>query len=744
MQRSLSILTIVSILILVNVTPCFAIDTLIIAFGMGESIGDDWLELLNSNSSSLHMEIIRHEDVQAAHILAQNGFKISMVISQLRSAIPIENAHAIDLYYNHSLLKYVYRTIDQIFEVDPGEGLGLNPERIYQITLGDEESPPPEWHPSVLRHNESFHEETGYWIKLEGPNATSYELIRHWVAEKSVWVYNQLYNYAKNKWPHLIVNQAWLNDKVYPGLLSDSWSGGGYLTGGSNNPFALYFTSRFSKTHSPNTRVSAVNWGTQSWPIEWGDFLGGFEPMRIAAWTTYLSGADAIIWFDLHPYLGWGWQRNDTLGKRLYLYTQRLASELNKLPPLKSQPRVLVVQPVGDVELFFAAESFLLTEFDTTFEEFLAKTDMNLKKYDLIIFGDQGFHNETVGKLNDYVRSGGNLALIGDFGRPEGYEPHHAYLECARPRLLIEKEAWGTVWAGHTTLNVSTPNLLNFNMNHDAPSSHVGYLHTSNTSGNYHPIGDFYQIDENGTTTQSDGYPLILYHNSSNPSEGYVLYFGYDFVSRDPDWVWYNNEDLQYTRQVIREVLQAYGRNVLGLNDTITTPETENLLITQGLLDDRTILAGLSNFLQNWSYTYIPIERDVNYTLDLSRFGLTDGNYWVHSLDKNSSIGQFTSHNLQLTVPIHLEETNDTRLLLISKEKPTPDYWINIYPPIPTVEEVEGPSLLEFLEQRNYQAAESKNEFDASIVIMSAFGIIITGIVFQSKKQLRFSRYHNG
>ena len=91
-----------------------------------------------------------------------------------------------------------------------------------------------------------------------------------------------------------------------------------------------------------------------------------------------------------------------------------------------------------------------------------------------------------------------------------------------------------------------------------------------------------------------------------------------------------------------------------------------------------------------------------------------------------------------------MEETNDTRLLLISKEKPTPDFWINIYPPIPTAEEVEGPSLLEFLEQRNYQAAESKNEFDASIVIMSAFGIIITGIVFRSKKQRRFSRHHNG
>jgi hypothetical protein len=417
--------------------------------------------------------------------------------------------------------------------------------------------------------------------------------------------------------------------------------------------------------------------------------------------------------------------------------------ELNKLPSLKSQPRVLVVLPIGDAELNFAAESFLLHEFDATFEDFIAKSDINLAKYDLIILGDRGFHNESIGKLNDYVRAGGNLALIGGFGRSEFEEPSHPYLNCSRPRLLIEEEAWGTGWKGHTTINISTPNYLNLDMNYDAPTSHVGYLHTTNTSGNYHPIGDFYDIDENGTATPSDGYPLVLYHNASNPSEGYVLYFGYDLVSRDPNWVWYTNEDYQYSRQVIREVLRAFGRNILGLNDTITTPETENLLITQRLIDDRTILAGVSNFLQNWTYTYIPTERDVNYTLDLARFGLDDGDYWVHSLDKNVSMGQFSSDNLQLSVPIHLEETNDTRLLLISKDIPTPDYWVNIYPPIPTPEDVEGPSLLTLLEDQYYQAIESNNDIDASIIISSAFGIIFTGVLIGYRRRSRFSWFHD-
>ncbi len=722
------------LLILVNFTPCIAIETMSICFG----IGDDWKDLLATNSTYIHTDVITHKDVRAIHMLAEHGFKIS-TIAHLWGDLPIEEPHAIDLYYNESLLELVYRAIDQVFDVDPAQGPGLNPERVYALVLGDEESPRNRVHPSVVRHNESFHAETGHW--LGPPNPELDEVVNTWIGEKTVWVYNRLYEYAKTKWPHLRVGQAWLVDTVRPGLMSDSWGGGGFLSSGANNPWCLYGNTRFSKTHSPASKVGAVIWGTQSWPYEWGDIVGGFENTRIATWVTYLSGADLIVWFDWHPSLGWGWQRNDTLGKRMFLYTQRLGIELSRLPALNSQPRVLVVGDIGDPELNFVRESSLFHEFDTTREQFVAHTDMNLSKYDLIIIGEWTYYDETVEKLNDYVRSGGNVAFLCGLGYTVNQDPMNVYENDTRStRFLIEEDVWNSFWGGHTTLNVSSPNHLDLDMNYDAPHSICSLLHTSNSSGNYHSIGEFYSIDENGTATLLDGHPLVLYHNASNPSEGYMLYSGYFDLSRRPDWEYpYTNDDLQFTRQVMRDVIRAFGMNVLGFHDTITTPETEHLLITQGLLEDGTILAGISNFFQNWTYTYIPVERDIDYKLDLGRFDLADGDYWVHSLDTNASIGLFTSVDSLLTIPIHIE-ANETRLLLISTEKPSPDYWINTSPPIPTPEEVEGPSLIAYLERQGDETVEPSVRPPVPLLLVGVAGFIPVNALLIYWRRRRISR----
>ena len=703
-----------------NVTPCKAIDTYLLC---PSGIGDRWKNLLAYNNTIIGTGILSHEDVRAVHMLAEHGFKIGMG-GNLWGELPLESSHAIDIYYNESLREKVYRTIDQVFDVDAAEGLGVNPERVYSFVLGDEEGPAPEWAPSVIRYNESFHAETGLW--MTAPNPTLDEVLYNWIGEKTVWVYNNLYDYVKTKWPHLEVSQAWLADLVRPGLKSDTWSGGGYLTGGTNNPWTLYHSTRFSRTHSPNSSVGAVIWGTQDWPMEWGDTVGGFENMRTHAWVTYLSGIDHIAWFDMHPELGWGWERNDTLGKRLFLYQQRLNEELNKLPTIHSQPRVLVVGFIGAQELNFLREAFLFHEYDWTWEQFIAYSDMNLSKYDLIIIGEWTYYDETVKKLNDYVSAGGNLAFIGGLGYYSYLDPVNVYENATRStRFFIEEEARNIWGGGHTTLNISTPNLLNLDLNYDALSSSIGLLQTSNISGNYHSIGEFYSIDEYGAATLVDGYPLVLYHNASSPSDGYTLCFGYRYLSTESEPIdEYSHENQQFTRQVIREVIQAFCRNFLGFNDTITTPETEYLLITQGMLEDGSILAGISNFFQNWSYTYIPVERDIDYKLNLDRFDLTDGDYWVHSLDKNESIGQFTSLNSVLTVPLHVD-VNATRLLLISAEKPSPDYSINIFPPIPTPEEVEGPSFIAYLENLQESTAEPSVRIPVPVFLESMLGFIL-------------------
>jgi hypothetical protein len=713
LRRTTFCLFVVFSLVFVNVTPCTAINTLSICF----DLGDNWQSLLTANSTMIQVGVVTHEDVRAVHMLAGFGFKINTVTG-LWGELPLDDMHAIDVYYNKTLLDLVYRSIDHVFDVDPAEGLGLNPERVHSLTLGDEESLPPEWHPSVLRHNETFHDETGLWMGQPTPEL--HEILDRWIAEKTVWVYNKLYDYAKTKWSHLEVSQAWMPDSVEPGLKSDTWGGGGFLTGGTNNPWKLYHATRFSRTHSPTSSVGVVIWGTQYWPIEWGDIIGGFENMRTHAWVIYLSGIDHIAWFDMHPEFGWGWQRNDTLGKRLFLYQQRMNTELNKLPTLNSQPRVLVVGYIGDPELNFAIESLLLHEYDWTWEQSIAFSDMNLSKYDLVIIGAGPFHEETVVKLNDYVRSGGNLAFIG------GLNPDNIYRNGTRVvRFFIEDEAWITYGGDHTTLNVSLPNQINLEMNYDAPFSRCTLLHTSNSSGDYHSIGEFYQIDEFGTITPLDGFPLVLYHNSSRLTDGYTLFFGYyHLVNRTEEVYAYSNEDQQFTRGVIRDVIRSFAQNLLGFSDTITTPETEHLLITQGLLEDGSILAGISNFLQNWTYTYILVVRDIDYKLDLDRFGLPDGDYWVHSLDKNVSLGQFASLDSVLTVPIHIG-VNETRLLLISTEKPSPSYWINIFPPVPTAEEVEGISLIEYLEIKQEAASELTPQTPAPIIETGMLGFIL-------------------
>ena len=98
------------------------------------------------------------------------------------------------------------------------------------------------------------------------------------------------------------------------------------------------------------------------------------------------------------------------------------------------------------------------------------------------------------------------------------------------------------------------------------------------------------------------------------------------------------------------------------------------MLITQGIVGDGLLLAGISE-LNNTI-------RSFNYTLDLSQFGFPDGNYWVHSLDSNSSLGQYTSENN--TLEFHIDViANGTRLLLISETQPNPGYSIDILPEIP-------------------------------------------------------------
>ncbi|MFQ6123594.1 MAG: hypothetical protein ACE5R6_03180 [Candidatus Heimdallarchaeota archaeon] len=79
-----------------------------------------------------------------------------------------------------------------------------------------------------------------------------------------------------------------------------------------------------------------------------------------------------------------------------------------------------------------------------------------------------------------------------------------------------------------------------------------------------------------------------------------------------------------------RKVFRAFAK-FLNISNNVSIKDNENILITQAKLDEETILVGFSNFYSEY--------RSITYSLDLTPFGLQDGNYWVHSLDMNAIAG---------------------------------------------------------------------------------------------------------
>jgi len=678
--------------------------------------GAQWYVFLSVPVTDITTGVVYREDVRALHQLAEHGFRIG-VGANIWDRFP--EYTILDFYYNSSRLRELERAIDQVFKTDPGQGPGVNPERVWSLTLGGEE---PFWHPGFpsdnpmyAPFNETYHSETGFWFKpYDKMNWTEWRVAVDWATEKHVWVFNHLYDYVKTKWPHLVVFQSFF-PPVYDGLgaapfelKADAFSIDGYLAGNRDNPWMLYWTQRWYTTFAPDKEFHMVLWGQEPWP--WEGELGGAEHIRRNAWVSYLGGPDAIWWFTWNPTYGDGWERNDTLGKKLFLYINRIAAELNKLPAFKSRPRILLIGNENEFigpETGWPTELGVFTEFDIMDCRFFAKDNVNLSQYDLVIYGSTPKTEAFVRKMNSFVQSGGNVLFIGGTGMAENW-----YRNGTRQVLLsIEKNATEIWLGGYVRANVTLPNPLGIELEKDLYSFGGRMLKIDNSTGDYHAVGEFYQVEEDNSTTVLEGYPLILYHNSTAPDSGWVLYWGGLVFSEDEGFSWEDRRDMVFVRNIIKTIIRGFGFNFLGLNDGISTEETEFMLITQAQVEQGTVMAGISNFQINSWENYTAIDKDINYSLDLERFGLTDGDYWVHSLDSNETLGQFSSSDGILHVPIHVP-ANATRLLLISKDRPAPGYCVDIFPPVPTDEDIAAwppPHPEVSLELRSFQDRSSNS-----------------------------------
>ena len=674
------------------------------------------------------------EEVRNLHQLADEGVKINYNL--LWWGEPGIEGTPLDMFYNETFREQICQVIDYNIDGSPPDfyhGLhewkGIDPEKLWAVTLSAEEPFSSYSWTHLAKYSDFYYEETGFQLKSE-MNETEWHVYREWLNEKTVGVFNYLYDYVKSKWPHFKVFQfvgmaaaAWLGyDLAAPyelkadGFMMD-WYG--------YEPWRLYDLIRRYKTTLPDKEFHITLWGTQSWP--WEGELGGFEPIRRHAWIAYLAGADAIGWFTWHPTEGWGPFRKDPLGQRLFVYVNRLNRELMKLPVMKPKPQVLGVG--GEFIGFFTDPSFFqgfggFIEYDAVNQRFFAKSDMDLSKYRLIMVAEHTYFDEAVRKLNDYVEDGGNVIFLAG----TGWNDKNIYGNDTRDRFLIEENAVQSVVAGHVRINISRPNILDLEMDYDGRFHETFVLQIKDLNENCHPIGDFYLIEEDGATSEIADYPLILYHNRSNPNSGWILYWGAAKSSRTPGVTWQNYGDYQLFENyrdmkfLYKEVFRAFA-DFLNISSSVSTRETENVLVTQSKLIDESILAGLLNF--NFD------NRSIMYSLDLEYFGFPDGEYWVHSLDENTTVGRFQSHASKLEIPMVLPGKYATKLFLISQEKPEPSYSVEVSPEIPSVEDVdiyEEPTL--FPPLWSYGTAEKEPYSQVwSISVSSDGDYIATGSI---------------
>ena len=519
---------------------------------------------------------------------------------------------------------------------------------------------------------------------------TEWQVAAEWINEKGVWAYNYLHDYVKTNWPHLLVFQYMIMTPVWgaadelcapyelkaDGYVMDCFSSHSF-------PWILYETTRRYKTVFPDKLFHLDIWGT-IWDFlnEAGDGLyykvGSFEQIRRESWLSYLSGVDILGWFDWGPENNdssnwkWGHERTDKLGRQIIAYVDTLAGELSELPIMKPKPEVMIIgdgYQTGEA-MTNVAEVGLFTEYDLMNQRCFSMTETDLSDYSLVLLTDIPFYDEAVSKLNEYVGNGGNLILLGGIRNPGELLTSELFpIETNTSESILD--------VGHIRINITTPNLISLNLEYEGQFHITSTLRIQNITEDFHPIGDFYLVDESGNTSEMDDYPLVLYHDSSNPQSGWILYWGALHSSTAEGTT---NENYAFEKQIdlwylYKQVVRSFA-NFLNITNSISSNETEEMLITQGIVEEGILLAGIQNFKNE--------EREFTYSLDLSKFDYPDGDYWVHSLDENSSMGQHTSNDQILRFNVQVTP-NGTRLLLISTEKPSPDYAIEIFPSIPEI-----------------------------------------------------------
>ncbi|MHA1778796.1 MAG: hypothetical protein ACTSYN_04400, partial [Candidatus Heimdallarchaeaceae archaeon] len=565
--------------------------------GSAGSLTINWRQLAG-NISSFGTAIYDKKFLPKLRWLNQQGVNLSMGIDwRVHQAT---NPNPLDFCYNLTFRNEVFDYFENIFDIMP-ENL------ISAIVVGDEEPnngyqwftfSDDTWPEEIAKYNQTYHEETGFWFKnINNMNATERISWQHWMETKNSFAYNTMYDYLKGLYPDkkviiaLMENYHWGFNPA--NISTDERSGYQFYT---KDPRRVYSAIRYAKTSYPDATVGTVLWGTEKYGF-YEDYTE--KDFKRLAYAAYLAGADKIDWFMLgEDEIGRGlfnWQRIDQKGKEVFDCINAINRELMQLPVFRPAPKIL---EIADYDTAGNSEGIGFVEWDNTNQIHASAPDFNLSKYDLIVLKDQAnLLSELVTKINDYVQAGGHLIVVGSTASATT-DPYGL----PRPQLIFE-EATAEYNYYNSPFNISLDGNNDLGVFANIPMTKEGRMAIKYTANsNYHFIST-------GAPEEPVGhYPLMFYHNDSNPQSGYVLYYGFSL-----NW---ENELLP----LWFSTLNAFA-DFIDFHEGIATENTAKMLVSiSEFPDEDRFILGYVNDEQ---------ERNIfSYNFNFAVRGLTEEQLW--------------------------------------------------------------------------------------------------------------------
>ena len=438
--------------------------------------------------------------------------------------------------------------------------------------------------PIYSKYNSTLHTETGIWMRTDYVNnLTESWIFENWLDNKTMTAMNSIYYGLKQVFPN---KQIVWSTIPWPGfeptLLKSDAVGGGYYT----NDFRTFYSEiRAAKLANPNVPVYSVITGSSDVPLNIQEQF---------FWTAYFAGGAGVFWGNAGNNLIW-----NSIGNTADLTNYEFHNNLDKLaaslPVLNPKPQVLQINEVRGSVLTPVVG---FRQYDVSTELLAGSSGFSLNQYKMVVINNQyRLIDSFTSKLTNYFNSGGNILIKGwlqPFGNPNNAS--------GQPRSVFLP---GEIGSSIKSTQRSDAQLLNFQntvLNSIIPNVKV----SNRVSLNFTSSPDWIPIST-GLPEEAQGYyPLAIYHNSSNPQSGYMLYYGFA-----------NNNDNDFYIPFLRDYIQNY----LQLNDIVTPATNPNILISTSLDDSNRTIVGIVPDATS-STEYIPI--------NITRRNLPQNNVWIY------------------------------------------------------------------------------------------------------------------